>query len=65
MQLIFSVIPAITSLSDKFSVSMLLLLVCFNMNSTYLTAGDEGSKIVQSDECHKAANVIDKPGGRI
>lgn len=41
------------------------LLLSLSINLTYLTAGDEGGKISQSDECHKAANVIDKPGGRI
>lgn len=32
---------------------------------TYLTGGDEGGDIIQGNKCHKAADVIDKPGGGI
>lgn len=30
---------------------------------TYLTCGEKGDEIIQSDKCHKIADVIDKPGG--
>lgn len=42
-----------------------ILLLSLIITLTYLTAGDESGKIIQSDECHKAADVFDKPGGRI
>lgn len=29
---------------------------------TYFCGGDKGCNIIQGDECHKLANVIDKPG---